>query len=240
MLLRVILRVILLGLLLVPSLSYAAISCGDVTAFNDATPTDPETIPYTTPAGSNQVLFAGITIRHSTVTIDTPTHAGNNMTAVTTDAFTNPIRTKLWYIANPTAGTNNVVVNYSAAPLADAVVIWTCSGVDTTNPIRDFITATGIGTAVTGTVATVVTGDVVVDIFGTDIATTNPTIGANQTNLNTGNDGAELGWGASQQAGADGGVMSWTTTLSEQWSISAVAIKAASSNTRHIAPLVVQ
>lgn len=233
------LRTILIGLLLVPSLSYAAISCGDVTPFNDATPADPETIAYTTPAGSNQVLFVGVTLRSSSATIDTPTHAGNSMTAVTTAAYTNPIRTQLWYIANPTAGTNNVVVNYSTTPLADAVVIWTCSGVDTTNPIRDFIAATGIGTAVTGTVATVVTGDVVVDIFGTDVATTNPTIGANQTNLNTGNDGAELGWGASQQAGTDGGAMSWTTTLSQDWALMAASLRPASTQ-RHIAPLVIQ
>ena len=239
MLLRVLLRAILIGLLVAPSLSYAAISCGDVTPFNDATPTDPETIPYTTPAGSNQVLFAGSVIRHSTVTIDTPTHAGNSMTAVTTDAFTDPIRTKLWYIANPTAGTNNVVVNYSGAPLADAVVIWTCSGVDTTNPIRNFIVATGIGTAVTGTVVNVLPGDVVVDIFGTDVATTNPTIGANQTNLNTGNDGVELGWGASQQPGADGGVMSWTTALSQDWALMAASIRPAATRP-HIAPLVIQ
>ena len=233
------LRVILIGLLVAPSLSYAAISCGNVTAFNDATPTDPETIAYTTPAGSNQVLFVGITIRHSTTTIDTPTHAGNNMTAVTTAAFTNPIRTQLWYIANPTAGTNNVIANFGTAPLADAVVIWTCSGVDTANPIRDFIAATGIGTAVTGTVASVLPGDVVVDIFGTDVATTNPTIGANQTNLNTGNDGAELGWGASQQAGSDGGVMSWTTTLSQDWALMAASIRPAATRS-HIAPLVIQ
>ena len=233
------LRATLSILLLVPSLSYAAISCGDVTAFNDATPTDPETIAYTTPAGSNQVLFVGVTLRSSTVTIDTPTHAGNSMTAVTTAAYTNPIRTQLWYIANPTAGTNNVVVNYSAAPLADAVVIWTCSGVDTANPIRDFITATGIGTAVTGTVASVLPGDVVVDIFGTDVATTNPTIGANQTNLNTGNDGVELGWGASQQAGSDGGVMSWTTTLSQDWALMAASIRPSATRS-HIAPLVIQ
>lgn len=233
------LRAIFLLILLGPSISYAAISCSDVTPFNDLTPTDPETIAYTTPAGSNQVLFVGIVLRHSSATIDTPTHAGNNLTAVTTSAFDDPIRAQLWYLANPTAGTNNVVVNYSVTPLADAVVIWTCSGVNTANPIRDFIAASGLGTAVTGTVPTVLTGDVVVDIMGTDVATTNPTIGANQTNLNTGNDGAELGWGASQQAGADGGVMSWTTTLSQDWALMAASIRPSPTRSR-IAPLVTQ
>lgn len=231
------LRAIIIVLLVVPSFSYAAISCGDVTAFNDGTPTDPETIAYITPAGSNQVLFMGVTIRHSTASIDLPTHAGNNMTSVTTSAFNDPIRSQLWYIPNPAAGTNNVIAHFGIAPLADAIVIWTCSGVDTANPIRSFVTATGFGTAVTATVPTVLSGDVVVDIFGSDLATTNPTIGANQTSLNHGNDGAELGWGASQQAGADGGVMSWTAGVSQEWAIMAASLRPAGTRS-HIAPLV--
>lgn len=232
------LRAILIGLLVAPSLSYAAISCGDVTEFNDATPTDPETIAYTTPAGSNQVLFVGTPLRHSTVTIDSVTHAGNAMTAVTTPAFDDPIRSTLYYIANPTPGTNNVVVNMTAAPLADAVIIFTCSGVDTANPIRDSIAQFGNSTAVTGTVVTVLAGDMVVDIMGTDVATTDPTVGADQTVLAAGNDGAELGWGASWQNGP-GGTMSWTTTLTQDWSMMAASLRPASTQ-RHIAPLVIQ
>lgn len=229
----------ILGLLLVPSLSYAAISCGNVVEFNDPTPTDPETIAYTTPSGSNRVLFAGVTIRHSTNTISGATFNGFPLTAVTTEAFTNPIHAQLFYLVNPPVGLFNFVADFSALPLSDAIVIWTCTGVDTANPIRDFIAATGIGTAVSGTVATVLPGDVVVDIFGTDVATTNPTIGANQTNLSTGNDGGELGWGASQQAGADGGVMSWTTALSQDWALMAASIRPAVIR-KPITPLVIQ
>lgn len=232
--------VLILLFLLIPSLGHGAISCGDVTPFNNTTPADPETISYVTPTGSNQVLFAGVVSRRTVSNITGATHAGNTMTAVEAESFLNPIATRLFYIVNPTSGTNNVVVDFVGAALADSIVIWTCSGVDTASPIRAFASATGTGTAVTVTVSGVQTGDVVLDIFGTDVATTNPTIGANQTNLNTGNDGAELGWGASQQPGSDGGVMSWTTSLSQEWSISAVAIKPLANSTRHIAPLVIQ
>lgn len=226
---------LLIGL---PQGAWAVLACSDVTPFNDLTPTDPETIAYTTPAGSNQVLFVGVGSRGS-ATIDSATHAGNAMTAVTAEAFINPIHARIFYIVSPTSGTNNVVVQFSATALADSVVIWTCSGVDTTDPIRAFATATGTGTAVSATVATVNTGDVVVDMFATDVATTDPTVGTNQTSLNLGNDGAELGWGASKQAGADGGVMTWTTTLSQEWAQMALSIRQFSARS-HIAPLVTQ
>lgn len=233
------LRFLIVYAMVCPSWVWAAVVCGDVTAFNDATPTDPETISYTTPAGSNQVLFAGVVNRSTANTIDSATHAGNAMTAVGAEAFTSPIHARMFYISNPTSGTNNIVVQFSAASLSDSVVIWTCSGVDTANPIRDFITATGIGTAVSATVASVLSGDVVVDIFGTDVATTDPTVGASQTSLNLGNDGGELGWGASTQAGTDGGVMTWTTTLSQDWAQMAVSIRSLATRSR-IAPLVIQ
>ena len=218
-----------------------AASCGDVTAFNDATPTDPETIAYTTPSGSNQVLFVFVGNRRTiSPNINVPTHAGTTMTAVASEAWVSPIATRLFYLASPAGGTNNVVVDFVGAPLAGTVVIFTCSGVDTSSPIRASNSATGTGTAVTVTVAGVLTGDVVLDLMATDIATTNPTIGASQTNLNTGNDGGEMGWGASQQAGADGGAMSWTTSLSQEWAIAAVAIVPATTTRRNAAPMVMQ
>jgi hypothetical protein len=213
---------------LLASPAWAAIVCSDPVEFATTSTTDPETVSYTTPVGAN-FLKVGVTIRHSTVTISGATHAGNAMTAVTTAAFTNPIRTQQFYIVNPTTGTNDVVVQFSAGPLTDAIVITACSGVDTADPIRAFNSATGTSTAPTVTVADVVAGDVVLDMFGTDIAASDPTEGANQTVLHKGNVLNELGYGSSQQAGADGGVMSWTTALSEDWAIQAVAIKPAAA-----------
>lgn len=231
---------ILLMLLFAAHPAWAAISCGDAIEFNDLTPTDPETIAYTTPAGSNQVLFVGVSMRHTSFTIDGATQAGNAMTAVAAQSFLSPVATRLFYIVAPTSGTNNVVVDYSSIPLADAIVIWTCSGVDQTTPIRAFQSATGTGTAASVTVAGVQSGDVVVDIVGADVQTTDPTVGANQTAFHLGNDGSEFGWGASQQAGADGGVMSWTMGASQEWSTQAAALIPAAGATarRRVAPMV--
>lgn len=206
--------------------AWAVLVCSDVTAANTATPaSSSKTTAYTTPAGSNQVLFVLSGIRHTTVTINSATHAGNAMTAIAASSALSPVAVRGFYIVNPTAGTNNVVVNYSSTPLADAVVILTCSGADTSSPIHDPTNASNTGTAVSNTVPSVVSGEVLLDFFVQDLLTTAPTIGANQTELNKGTDGVELGWGASQQAGADGGVMSWTTALSEQWASQAVAVK---------------
>lgn len=217
---------ILIGLILAPLPAWAAITCSTVTPFNDSTPSNPETIAYTTPAGSNQILFVGVVNRRIVANnIAAATHAGLSMTPVDVESYLSPIGVKLFYRFNPTSGTNNVQVGFVGTPLSDAIVIWTCSGVDLASPFRGTASATGTGTAVSVTVAGVQSGDVVLDIFGSDVATTDPTVGANQTVLNRGNDGGELAWGASQQPGANGGVMSWTTALNEQWSIQAVAIK---------------
>ena len=218
--------------------AWSAVVCGDAQEYNSTTPTDPRTSSYTTPAGSNQVLFALSTIRTTTVTIDSATHAGNAMTAFPAgSAFISPIRTLGFYIVNPTSGTNDVVVQYSAAPLADALVVFTCSGVNTASPIHDSTNGTGTGTAVTVTVPNVVVGDVVIDMMATDVATTDPTEGENQTVLHKGNDGVELGWGSSQQPGADGGVMTWTTTLSQEWAIQAVAVSPAAGGMKARKPV---
>lgn len=228
-------RFILALCLMLPSPVHAAISCTNVTAANSATPTNPKTVSYLTPAGSDQVLlvFTG-NRRVISPNINTPTHAGTATTPIDAEAFLSPVATKLFYRVGPAGGTNNVVQGYVGTPLADAMVIFTCSGVDTSSPIRASNTATGTGTTASVTVAGVQSGDVVLSFMVADVVTSTPTIGANQTSLNRGSDGAELAWAASQQAGSDGGVMSETIAISEQWSISAVAIKPLTVSTSHI------
>ena len=235
-------------LLLVPlfvllaSPAWAAIVCADATETATTTTTDPETIAYTTPAGSNQILIVGVSMRDSTDTISGATHAGNAMTAVTTEAYSGDVvHTQIFYRVNPTSGTNNVVVDWSGAVLSDAIVILTCSGVNTADPIRAFNTATGAsGTAVTVTVASVVTGDMVVDMYGGDSQTVEATEGADQTGIHKGLIGTEHGYGSSYQLGAAGGVMSWTQNVSNDWAIMAVALKPAVSGSRPVAPLLME
>ena len=208
---------------------WAAVVCGDAIEDANPSPIAPEVVSYTTPAGSNQVLFVGVVIRSGAANILSATHAGNSMTAIAAEAFLDPIGTRMFYIVSPTSGTNDVSVDLNGVPLEDAIVVFTCSGVNTVAPVHDANTATGNNTAPTVTVANVIAGDVVVDMMGTDIAASDPTVGANQTAFHTGFILDDIGYGSSQQAGADGGVMSWTTALTQQWAIHAVAVSPAAS-----------
>lgn len=219
--------------------AWAAISCVDAGAVELATadPTDPQTISYTTPAGSNQVLFVGVGQRTATsAQTVTVTHAGNSMTATAATQYTDPSGASLFYIISPTAGTNDVVVDYgTAAPLDSAYIIWTCSGVKLSAPVHDANGATSTGTAITVTVANLVAGDVVVDFMASD-DNTDGAEGANQTAIHIVSGGSNTA-GASFQAAADGGVMSWTLDLSEQWSQQAVALTPATATARPIPPI---
>lgn len=212
-------------ILLSVSPAWSAISCGDATEANDAAPAGTTaTINYTTPAGSDLVLFLGFAMRDATDTISSATHAGNAMTAVAAEASGPPIHTRIFYIINPTSGSNNVVATSSGTPLAWAAVVWTCSGVNTAAPVHDATNANGVSATASVTVPNLVAGDVVVDIMGQDIPAGDPTVGADQTTLHLGNDAVEIAWGASYQAAAAGGVMSWGLADSDDWAIQGVAL----------------
>ena len=167
------------------------------------------------------------------------------MTATTTGIVTtSPASASLFYLFNPTAGTNDVVVNLgSVSPLSTAFVIWTCSGVNTASPVHDATEATSTGTAVTLTVPNLVAGDVVVDFMMGDADAAlagEPSEGASQTVLHKGTESSEINYGASYQAAADGGVMSWTLGTSDQWAQQAVALTPAASTRRPIPPIIFQ
>lgn len=232
---------LVLGLLLGCSTAptWAAITCGNATTVLNAVPADPETIAYTTPAGTNQILFVGVGDRNGPPPLDavSVTHAGNAMTATGAQAVNGTAGSRLYYIVNPTSGTNNVVVDWPGAPLTDAIIIWTCNGVDTTNPIASATSANGNSTAPSVTVTTA-TGEVVVDFMFTALQTTAPTEGANQTLFGATSDGTEAACGASYQQGVDGGVMSWTIS-SHPWATQGVSLRPLRTGARGL-PLIMQ
>lgn len=228
-------------LCLLASPAWAAISCGD--AVEDATTsvTDPDTVSVTTPDPCvNCILLVGTAERDTVHVGITATHAGNNMTSTTTGVVTNsPANAQLFYIVAPTAGTNDVSVGWGAAgPLTTAIVAWFCSGVDQASPVHDATEAAADGTAVSVTVPNLVAGDVVVDMMMGDEQAAEPTVGANQTVLHVGQvEADELGYGASYQLAADGGEMTWTIGISNDWVITAVALTAAADTILQSSPV---
>jgi hypothetical protein len=221
---------VLLAILAVP-FRVEALTCSNPVGANTATPVDPKTIAsYTTPAGTSQVGFVFSGIRTTTININSVTWGGVAMTPISAQAFLSPVATRPFVLVNPPPGTNNIVIDYSATPLADAAVVVVCSDADTASPYHDATSVTGTNSTVVATVANPASGEILLDFFIQDLLTSAPTEGADQTVLSKGTDTAELGYGSSQQPGAAGGDMRWTTGLSEQFSIQALAVKPAASS----------
>lgn len=131
----------------------------------------------------------------------------------------------------PATGSNNVVITLSglAGGLLQTTAI-SYFGVDQTTVIESSNTAVGNSATPAVTVSGVSAGSVVVDHSchgcGFD------TVGANQTQRYQSADdcGKSCNSGASSdQAGADGGVMSWSTVGSDSWLMMAISLKAAAA-----------
>ena len=216
-------------LLMPTSVWAAAATCVDAGAveLHSAAPTDPLATNYTKPAGDNQITFLGIGFRNGAgVTISGVTMNGNAMTADTTFQYQGTlIGGNLYYYKNPPSGSVSMSVDFSGSVSQAHIIVWTCSNVDLTT-FRSFSSAKGTSTAPAVTPATVQTGDVVVDFIASDENAANPTVGANQTEIHTGNT-STTNSGASYQAGADGAAMTWTLGTSSHWVIFSYVVQSA-------------
>lgn len=234
------LLILVISMLGVPSVGWAAIDCADAGAVEHVSgaPSDPTDISYTVPSGSNQVTIVGVALRDvGNDSVPTITGAGGSFTQLGGYVDQGNIHTSFWYRKAPTQGATTVSLTYSEGILAIGVVVWTCNGVDQTTSFGTPATAIGTGTAVSVTV-TDDPNDVTVDIFGGDQIAANPTVGADQTTIHLGTDGAEVGYGASYQSG-DGGVMSWTrdSAGTQDWATFGVALKPAAATQRPQFPI---
>ena len=218
--------VLLLSFVLGATSAHAAATCVDAgaTEVHEDSSTSPKTISYTTPPGSNQITFMGFGYRNGTVVTVSGVTIGGDAGSTDLAQLHNAVSGgTLWYRKSPPAGTNNVVFTFSATPSQGHFIIFTCSDVDLT-AFRSSTTGTGATATPTITLASVATGDVLVDFVATDDV--NLAIGANQTEIHTGTAGATSMAGASYQNGADGGVMSWTITA-DDWVSLGYALKPA-------------
>ena len=220
---------VVLAIWLAPSLGQAAIDCVDAgaTEFHGDAPADPKTVSYTTPAGDNRITLVGVAYRGGDRSSTTATIGGNAMTESQTHVHDGVTAGgQIFYYVNPPSGTNDVVVNWepTGAPLNGSIIILTCTGVDQVSPFRSTNgTSATTGTTATVTLGSINAGDVAVDVVSSD-DTTSLSVGANQTVIHDGATSSSMA-GMSYQAGADGGVMSWTLGATDNWAILAVALK---------------
>lgn len=130
-------------------------------------------------------------------------------------------RVTVWMVKDPPTGTSTIAITFNGDVTGDISSL-SFYGVDDEIPVGDIVSATGNDTTPTVT-ATTAAGEIVFDVAGQQVDSTGSP-GANQTEKWDTGGGSNPSSCGSVQAGADGGVMSWTVT-SGRWCIVAVPVK---------------
>lgn len=212
----------LIVLLLLPAAAIAAPDCADSNAveLHETSTNTSLSISYTTPAPCvDCVAFYGAGIRTAGAqrTFSDVQLAGVGMTQIETDLWsTTSTSGFLYYDIDPPSGTNNFTATVSGTITNREQIAWTCSGVNQTTPIGDTGTNTATSSSSLSVTVTADSTQTVIDFFATDDSSGAATVGANQTLIHEGQSGS-TGSGASWQAGADGGVMTWTINAADDW-----------------------
>lgn len=197
-------------------------SAGGTIAFDAASSahTDPDsnTLSWShTTSGSDRIMIVGVTTRSNTP-VASLTYGGANLTKIRHDNPGSDVRTELWVLVAPDQGTHSVdlVVDNSTTIEAGATT-WT--GVAA---VGNNAGASGWGTPASVDLASS-SGEVVVDVVGTQNAGATVTAGEGQTER--WNEVGTAGVGAaSSEPGAPTVTMSWALGMEESWAISAVAL----------------
>lgn len=152
---------------------------------------------------------------------------GTALTQLETLINSSSLRVDIWYLKAPAAGSFNMVAS-TDNDLATTCHVLTLTGVDQTTTFGTEITGTGSNSAPSVTVTTA-SGELVVDIVAWNVGG-GQTPGANQTQRDSARSlSTVISTSISTQAGADGGVMSWTQNGTVAWIQIAVPVKAAAS-----------
>lgn len=184
----------------------------------------PLTVSHTTGNGGNRLMLVGISQKNKTVL--GVTYGGTPLTLVGENNTNGNARIALYMMLNPPSGTATVVVTFNAAPDKGAVVsVTTYNGVHQTNPLGTFVTAESKDNTPTVNVAAA-TGDLVYDVVSVRNAPV--TVGPGQTQHWNVFTTKEIYGAGSISPGAASITMNWTT-INQDWSIGAVAIKPAPS-----------
>lgn len=115
--------------------------------------------------GSDRVLLVlATTDRSGTTTIDSCTYNGTSMTAHTAGTSSpDGIDYRAFYLANPTSGSNNVVVTYSGSGTKPKALALAYTGVDQTTPVSGLTNNSAFSSTPSWTVSSA-TGDLVVSM----------------------------------------------------------------------------
>jgi uncharacterized repeat protein (TIGR01451 family) len=188
-----------------------------------------------TPAGTNRLLVVGVSIdinNHTTETVTSVTFGGTALTRLgTNNDAANDHRVEIWYLINPPATSNTTSVVFSnTGGVREGVTIGAVAftGVDQTNPMGAFTSASGGSSGFSSVDVPSNTGEMVLDVLAIDGSQT-ATFGPSQTgiwNLSSGaTNGTDVSGSGSVRAGAASVPMSETFSGNSEWSLGAVSIR---------------
>jgi hypothetical protein len=194
-----------------------------------------------TSAGSDRILIVGVGVDQNQTccaTVTGVTYGGVSMTLVPggTSTRSGATRSELWYLLNPPAGANNVVVTLSgSADVRAGATSYT--GVNQSTPFGTAASATGDSSTASVNVSSAA-GELVVDHASLESTSAYFTVGAGQTlrYASHGSDGSggsnnNAPIGGSSEPGAATVTMSWSLSSGKDWAIVAVPLKPASAST---------
>jgi len=198
---------------------------GTIAALNTGLALTTHTYSYANPGGTNNAFF--VAVQSEGVDITNVTYAGVALTFIIAKdnvAGGGNVWVEWWYVVNPTAGTNNLVVTMASSAAVDTHLV-PCTGVKQTSPIIDSDSASSSnGTSSTLTLDAEC-GGLVLDAI-TKEASGSETVGTGQTDeWNTTTNPNPHKHGSSEPSGTTSVVMSWTGLGSFlDWAHAAISI----------------
>ncbi len=191
------------------------------------------TLSWTHTVGTdyNRLLVVGVSVFNAgTNYVTGVTYGGVSMTRIGTQSIIsggNIYLTEMWSLLSPSSGSGTVTVNV-ANPASITAGAVSFAGVNLSNPLGSFVSATG-NSRTASVNATTVAGDVVLDTLTTEARDTF-TLGAGQTlrwNASLGGRDAARGQGSTEAAAGGTTTMSWTINKNKIWVLGAVPVRPA-------------
>ena len=178
---------------------------------------------HTTGTGENRLMIVSQGTQGGATSL---TYGGRSFTQLGTSTISGVVGSAMWYMLNPPSGAHTISATFTGT-LRNILAVTTFSGVNQSAPFGTAVSAKSAAgsTAPTVTVSTT-TGEIVIDHVAADNGPT-AAEGASQTERHDVAIGSDIRLAASTQAGADGGVMSWTLGTSQPWVMFAIPIKPA-------------
>lgn len=185
---------------------------------------------HTTAVGATVMLLGITNATNSGQTVGTISSVTYNSVSASalldTTSASGAIRQAVYCLDNPSSGANTASVTTTSASggnITLSLSVMTFTGSGTCAQITNISSANGSGTTLSVTLSGVNASSLLGDVacHGTEF-----TVGANQTNRASANGSVNScqSRGVSTQSGADGGVMSWTSSTSDSWHITAYEV----------------